>query len=125
MARVKRGVTSHAKHSKILKLAKGYRGRRSKLIKTAKEAVLHAGEYAFAGRKDKKSNFRSLWITRINGSLKKQDTTHSKFIKDLKTANIELDRKVLAKLAGEDPKTFNEIVKSVSKEGASSLDVSH
>lgn len=115
MARVKRGVTSHAKHKKILKLAKGYRGRRSKLIKTAKEAVLHAGEYAFAGRKDKKGDFRSLWITRINGSLKAHDLTYSKFMNLVKNANVELDRKMLAKIALDDPQTFDQIVKKVTK----------
>jgi large subunit ribosomal protein L20 len=115
MARIKRGVTSHAKHKKVLKLAKGYRGRRSKLIKTAREAVLHAGEYAFTGRKDKKGDFRQLWITRINGSLKTKDLSYSKFINLLKSADVQLDRKMLAKIALEDPKTFDHIVSTVSK----------
>jgi len=103
--RVKRGVTTHKRHKKLLAHAKGYRGGRSKLIKLAKEAVIHAGVDAYRGRKEKKRTNRSLWITRINGAL----TPHK-----LKSKKIELDRKILSQIAIEDPQAFDEIVKKVS-----------
>lgn len=111
MARIKRGLTSHKKHKKLLKQAKGYRGSRSKLIKTAQEAVLHAGEYAFHGRKRKKRDFRRLWVTRINEGVKKEGHKYSEFINALKQKEIKIDRKVLSHLATEDSQTFKEIVK--------------
>lgn len=111
--RVKRGVTSHKKHIKVLKLAKGYRGGRSKLIKQAKEATLHAGMDAFRGRREKKRQMRSLWITRINGALSTHGLSYSKFINLLKKKNVSLDRKILSQIAIEDPKAFDDIVKKV------------
>lgn len=113
MARVKRGTISRQKHKKILGLAKGYRGTRSKLIKTAQEAVLHADAYAFHGRKRKKRDIRRLWITRINGALEEKGHSYSKFINALKVNKIELDRKIMAKLIVDDPKTFQQIVEKV------------
>lgn len=111
--RVKRGVTSHRKHKKILALAKGYRGGRSKLIKQAKEAVMHAGADAYRGRKEKKRVNRSLWIIRISAALKSQNISYSKFIGILKKKNIEIDRKILSQIALEDAKAFEELVKKV------------
>lgn len=110
MARIKRGVSSHAKHKKILDLTKGYRMTKHKLIKVAKEAALHAGEYAYAGRRLRKRDFRQLWITRLNGSLGQMDLSYSRFINGLKKANIQLDRKILADLAIQDPEVFKIIV---------------
>lgn len=112
--RVKRGVTTHKKHRKILKLAKGYRGGRSKLIKEAKTAVMHAGADAYRGRKQKKRDARSLWIIRINAALSTHNVSYNKFIDTLKKKNIELDRKVLSQIALEDPKAFAEIVKKTA-----------
>ncbi|OGK20036.1 50S ribosomal protein L20 [Candidatus Roizmanbacteria bacterium RIFCSPHIGHO2_02_FULL_37_13b] len=114
MARVKGGVTTRAKHKKILKQTKGYWMSRSKQIKKAKEAVLHAGEYAFFGRKLKKRQFRKLWIIRINAALSNLDLKYGKFINMLSKKNIIIDRKILAKLALEHPKIFSAIVKRVS-----------
>ena len=88
MARVKRGLTSHAKHKKLLELNKGYRMTKGRLIKVATESMLHAGEYAFAGRKLRKRNIRSLWISRLNQSVQKMDLNYSRFINGLKTAGI-------------------------------------
>ena len=111
--RVKRGITTHKKHKKILKLARGYRGGRSKLIKQAKEAVIHAGADSYRGRKGKKRQMRSLWITRINGALKQHKIPYSQFIHQLKKNNIELDRKILSQIAFEDPETFDILVKKI------------
>ena len=108
--RVKTGPTRRRKHKKILKQAKGYRMTRSRLIRKAKEAVLHSGEYAFAGRKLRKRDMRRLWISRINAALSNSDISYSKFIACLNKAKIELDRKILADLAVTDPKTFEAIV---------------
>ncbi len=99
MARVKRGLASHAKHHKLLKQAKGYMMTRHRLVRKAKEAVLHAGQYAYVGRKDKKRMFRSDWIVHINGALQNSGMNYSTFIHKLKVAKIDLDRKVLAELA--------------------------
>lgn len=112
--RVKRGTTTHKRHKKILKLAKGYRGGRSKLIKEAKTAVMHAGADAYRGRKQKKRDSRALWIIRINAALSQHNVSYNKFINDLKKKNIELDRKVLAQIALEDPKAFADLVKKVA-----------
>lgn len=112
--RVKRGVTAHKRHKKILKLAKGYRGGRSKLIKEAKTAVIHAGADSYRGRRQKKRDNRSLWIIRINAALSSHNISYNKFINDLKKKNIELDRKVLAQIAVEDPKAFDNFVKKVA-----------
>jgi len=110
MPRVKGGPRAHRKHKKVLKLAKGYRGTRSKLYKRANEAVIRAGEHAFAGRKKKKRDLRKLWITRINAALTPHDINYSRFIHGLKEAHIELDRKILAELAVKDPKAFEQVV---------------
>ncbi|MCA9372261.1 50S ribosomal protein L20 [Candidatus Woesebacteria bacterium] len=115
MTRIKGGTVTNRKHKKVLKQAKGYWMARRKQIKKAKEAVLHAGQYAFAGRKRKKRDIRRQWITRVNAALKQYDVKYSAFIKDLKNAHIELDRKILAQLALDYPKTFGEIVKSTKK----------
>ncbi len=112
--RVKRGVTTRARHKKILKLAKGYRGGRSKLIKEARTATIHAGADAYRGRKQKKRDNRSLWIVRINAALGEHNISYNKFINNLKKKNVELDRKVLAQIALEDPKAFSDLVKKVS-----------
>ncbi|HSW71289.1 MAG TPA: 50S ribosomal protein L20, partial [Gammaproteobacteria bacterium] len=93
--RVKRGTVSRRKHNKLLEQAAGYRGSRSKLVRTAKQAVLQAGSYAFAGRKNKKRDFRQLWITRISEAAKEQEFSYSKLMNKLKNANITLDRKIL------------------------------
>jgi len=113
MARVKRGLTSHAKHKKLRAQAKGYMMTRRRLVRKAKEAVLHAGQYAYAGRKDRKGNFRRDWILHINEAVKAQGLTYSVFINKLKTAKIELDRKILAQLATKMPETFKSIVEKV------------
>jgi large subunit ribosomal protein L20 len=114
MVRVKSGLQSQRKQKKVLKAAKGYWQSRSKQYKKAKESILHAGQYAFMGRKLKKRAFRKLWITRLNAALKSQGTTYSKFMHNLRKNKIELDRKILAKIAVEYPKIFDEIVKSIS-----------
>ena len=112
--RVKRGTASHKRHKRILKLAKGYRGGRSKLIRQAKTAVIHAGADAYRGRKEKKRQARSLWIIRINAALSNHDISYSQFIAKLKSKNVELDRKILSQIALEDPKAFDELVKKVA-----------
>ena len=113
MARIKRGTVSRRKHNKLLGLTKGYRGTKSKLIKVAREAALHAGQYAYQGRKLRKRNFRTLWITRISEAVKKENISYSVFIDKLKKANITLDRKILSNLIVEDPQTFKQIVDKV------------
>ena len=110
MARVKRGIESRRKHKKLLSLTKGYRGTRSKLIKVAHESALHAGEYAFAGRKNKKRDFRRLWITRISEAAKQEGVSYSKFVAGLSKNNIKIDRKILSDLVVNDIETFKKIV---------------
>lgn len=110
MARVKRGVTAHKRHKKVLELAKGYVGARSKIYRRAKESVLHAGEYAFAGRKQKKRQFRALWILQLGNAVRAEGLSYSKFIASLKTKNILLDRKILAELAVNHPEDFKKII---------------
>lgn len=112
--RVKRGVTTHARHKRLLERAKGFRGGRSTLVKQARQATIHAGVDAYRGRKEKKQQARSLWIVRLNAALKEHDVSYSKFINSLKVNKIELDRKVLSQIAYEDPKAFAQIVKKVS-----------
>ncbi len=109
MAHVKRGVTSHARHKKVLKLAKGYRGRRKNTIRIAMQAVEKAGQYAYRDRKVRKRTFRALWIQRINAAARINDMTYSRFMNGLKLAGIELDRKVLADLAVREPEAFKAI----------------
>lgn len=111
MARVKRGIVSKRKHNKLAEATKGYRGTKHRLTKAAKEASLHAGAYAYHGRKLKKRDFRSLWIVRISEAAKKEGTSYSKLMSGLKKASVELDRKILADLVLNDPQTFTEIVK--------------
>src|ERR1700743_3092543 len=106
MARVTRGVTSHARHKKVLEQAKGFRGRRKNTIRTAKAAVDRAGQYAYRDRRVNKRNFRSLWIQRINAAARLEGLTYSRFIHGLELAAIEMDRKVLADVAGADPAAF-------------------
>jgi large subunit ribosomal protein L20 len=110
MVRVKKGLTKHKSHKKILAKTKGYRGAKSKLLRTAKEALMHAGAYAFAGRKQRKRQKRRLWITKINAALKEEGIPYSQFLKGLREANINLDRKILADLAVSDPAIFKQIV---------------
>lgn len=110
MARVKRGVTSHRKHKKILSLTKGHKGGRSKLIREAKSSLLHAGSYAFAGRKLRKRDMRRLWIAQLGIVVKNEGLSYSKFISQLKTKNIKLDRKILADLAVNHLDDFKKIV---------------
>ena len=108
--RVKTGFTRRKRHKKVLKRTKGFRMTKGRLYKVSKEADLHAGQYAFAGRKRRKRDFRRLWITRINAALTEYNLSYSKFINGLKKAKIELDRKILADLAVSDPKVFKAIV---------------
>jgi large subunit ribosomal protein L20 len=113
MPRVKRGVTARARHKKVLNAAKGYRGRRSRVYRVAKQAVMRAGQYAYRDRRNKKRVFRALWITRINAATREHGLTYSKFINGLKKAEIALDRKVLADMAVTDKPAFAAIVNQV------------
>ena len=110
MPRVKRGVTARARHKKIIDLAKGYRGRRGNVYRIAKQAVMKAGQYAYRDRRAKKREFRRLWIARINAGSRALGLTYSKFIAGIKKASIEIDRKVLADMAVNDPAAFASIV---------------
>ncbi len=110
MARVKRGVTAHAKHKKVLKAAKGYYGRRKNTIRVAKQAVEKAMQYNYRDRKVKKRNFRALWIQRINAAAREHGITYARFIDGLTRSGIEIDRKVLADLAVKDVAGFKAIV---------------
>lgn len=113
MVRVKRGVLKRKRRKKILKQAKGYLGGRRRLYQTAKQAVIKAGVYAYRDRKVRKREFRKLWIQRINAACREHGLTYGKFINGLKKANIQLDRKILADLAVQHPKTFEKIVKTI------------
>ena len=110
MARIKGGMSSRAKHNRVLKLAKGYRGARSKQYRVAKQTVMRALANSYAGRKQKKRQFRQLWIARINAAARMNGMSYSKFMYGLKKAEIELNRKVLADLAVNDPKGFAALV---------------
>lgn len=110
MARVKRGVTSHAKHKKTLKAAKGYYGRRKNTIRVAKAAVDKANQYAYRDRKNKKRTFRALWIQRINAAVRENGLTYGRFINGLGRAGVEVDRKVLADIAVREPVAFKLLV---------------
>jgi large subunit ribosomal protein L20 len=114
MPRVKGGNTTRKRRKKILKLAKGYRGGRSKLFRTAKSAVIKALTYAYRDRRRKKRDFRRLWVIRINAAARENGISYSKFIYGLKKANVGLDRRVLANIAMDDPQAFTDIV-SVAK----------
>jgi large subunit ribosomal protein L20 len=109
MARVKRGVVAMARHKKVLKKAKGYYGARSKLFKTAKQAVIKAGQYAYRDRRQRKRQFRALWITRINAAARMHGMSYSRLINGMNRAEIEVDRKVLADIAVHDPEAFGAI----------------
>ena len=110
MARVKRGVTAHARHKKVLKLAKGYVGRSSKTFRPALERVEKALQYAYRDRRNKKREFRGLWIQRINAAVREHGMTYSQFIAGIKAAGVEMDRKVMATIAFDDPTTFAALV---------------
>jgi large subunit ribosomal protein L20 len=110
MARVKRGVIAHRRHKKILKKAKGYYGARSRVFRVAKQAVIKAGQYAYRDRRQRKRQFRALWIARINAAARINGMSYSRFIAGLKKANIEIDRKVLADLAVYEKAVFAAIV---------------
>ena len=115
MSRVKRGVTTHARHKKILKSAKGYYGARSRLYGTALQAVEKASTYAYRDRKAKKRTFRALWIQRINAGVREFGMTYGKFINGLKVSGIQIDRKILAEIAANEPIVFKTIVEKVKK----------
>lgn len=111
MSRVKRGVTARARHKKVLKQAKGYYGARSRVYRVAKQAVIKAGQYAYRDRKQRKRQFRQLWIARINAAAREHGLSYSRFINGLTKASIEVDRKVLADLAVRDKDAFAELAK--------------
>lgn len=113
MPRVKRGVTAHARHKKVLNQAKGYYGARSKVYRVAKQAVIKAGQYAYRDRKVRKRSFRSLWIQRINAAARLEGMTYARFIHGLELAGVQMDRKVLADIAGNDPVGFKAIADKV------------
>ena len=116
MARVKNGAVTKARHKKVLKQAKGYFGSKHRLYKTAKEQLMHSGQYAFRDRKQKKRDFRKLWITRINAACRQNDISYSRFIEGLTKAGGEVNRKMLSEIAINDPKAFTDLVK-VAKDG--------
>ena len=111
MARVKRGVTSHAKHKKVLKAVKGQWGRRKNTIRVARQAMEKAMQYAYRDRRNKKRDFKSLWIQRINAGVRAEGLTYSKFINGLNKSGIKIDRKILAEIAYDNPEAFKTIVK--------------
>jgi len=113
MARVNRGVVSHARHKKVLEQAKGFSGRRKNTIKTAKAAVDRAGQYAYRDRRTKKRSFRALWIQRINAAARLEGFTYSQFVHGLDLAGIDIDRKVLSDVAAADPAAFKAIADKV------------
>jgi large subunit ribosomal protein L20 len=113
MPRVKRGVIAHARHKKILALAKGFRGRRKNVFRIAKQAVMKAGQYAYRDRRTRMRVFRQLWIARINAASRELGVTYSKFMAGLKKAQIDIDRKVLSDMAIHDPAGFKSIVEKV------------
>jgi large subunit ribosomal protein L20 len=110
MARVKRGVTAHARHKKIIKQAKGYYGRRKNVFRAAVQAVEKAGQYAYRDRRQRKRNFRALWIQRINAAARALGLTYGRFINGLDKAGIEVDRKMLSDLAVREPEAFKSLV---------------
>lgn len=116
MARVKNGATTKARHKKVLKQAKGYFGSKHRLYKTAKEQLMHSGQYAFRDRKQKKRDFRKLWIARINAACRMNDISYSRFIDGLTKAGVEINRKMLSEIAINDEKAFSELVE-IAKAG--------
>ena len=118
MARVKRGVAARKRRNRILNQAKGYYGARSKLFKTAREAVEHAWRYAYRDRKQRKRVFRALWIARINAAAREHELSYSRMMHGLKLAGVEVDRKILAQLAVSDPKAFGELANLAKSQAA-------
>ena len=116
MARVKNGAVTKARHKKVLKQAKGYFGSEHRLYKSAKEQLMHSGQYAFRDRKQRKREFRKLWITRINAACRQNDISYSRFIEGLTKAGVEVNRKMLSEIAINDPKMFSEFVK-IARDG--------
>ena len=116
MARVKNGVTTKARHKKVLKQAKGYFGSKHRLYKTAKEQLMHSGQYAFRDRRQKKRDFRRLWIVRINAACRENEISYSRFIEGLNKAGVTVNRKMLSEIAINDSKAFSELVKT-AKDG--------
>ena len=116
MARVKNGAVTKARHKKVLKAAKGYFGSKHRLYKSAKDQLMHSGQYAFRDRKQKKRDFRKLWITRINAACRENEISYSKFINGLSKAGVEVNRKMLSEIAINDSKAFTELV-NVAKKG--------
>jgi large subunit ribosomal protein L20 len=115
MPRVKRGVTTHRRHKKILKMAKGYRGSKSKLYRVANQQVMKSGQYAYIHRRLKKRDFRRLWIARINAAARDNGTTYSRMMYGLKVAGVDINRKLLAELAVSDPRGFTELAELAKK----------
>ena len=115
MARVKGGIMSHKRRKKVLKLAKGYYGARHRLFRTAKQAVMKSGRYAFIGRKQKKREFRKLWITRISAACKMNGMNYSTFMHGLKVAGIEINRKMLSEMAISNPAAFTQLIEIAKK----------
>lgn len=113
MPRVKRGVIRHRRHKRVLAQAKGYKGARSRSFRIAKQAVIKAGQYAYRDRRQKKRQFRALWIARINAAAREHGLSYSRFMHGLESANLKLDRKVLAELAVHEKETFADIVGQV------------
>ncbi len=116
MTRVKNGVVTKNRHKKVLKEAKGYFGSKHRLYKTAKEQLMHSGQYAFRDRRQKKRDFRRLWIVRINAACRENEISYSRFIEGLNKAGVEVNRKMLSEIAINDPKAFSELVK-VARDG--------
>jgi large subunit ribosomal protein L20 len=115
MSRVKRGTISRRRHKKLLKLAKGYRGTRKNVVRLAKQAVMRAGQYAYRDRRNRKRDFRKLWNIRINAAARLNGITYSQLLAKLKKKNIELNRKILADLAAQEPEVFKKIVETVKQ----------
>ena len=115
MPRIKRGVSAHKRHKKVLRAAKGYYGARSRIFRVAKQALTKAGQYAYRDRRNKKRDFRKLWILRINASCRNHNIKYSEFMHLLQKNNIEMDRKLLAHIAFHEPNTFKTIVDQVRK----------
>ena len=115
MARVKNGAVTKARHKKVLKAAKGYFGSKHRLYKSAKEQLMHSGQYAFRDRKQKKRDFRKLWISRINAAARANGINYSTLINGMKKANININRKMLAEMAVTDPKAFSDLVAAATK----------
>ena len=115
MSRVKRGVTKHARHKKVLEQAKGFRGRRKNTFRIANQAVEKSHQYAYIGRKLKKRQFRALWIQRINAGAREHGLTYGRFMDGLKKAGIDLDRKILADMAGNEPEAFKALVETAKE----------